>query len=59
MYECVILYRVHTGHVRAVVDPGGNIRTFANLDEAITYCDSKKLFKIGDIDHQIVELDEL
>jgi hypothetical protein len=61
MIECVILYRDKDERIQFVRDPEdpSEIAVFPHLDAAIAYCDSTKLFKSGQVDHQIVELDEL
>jgi hypothetical protein len=60
MSECVILYRVND-RLKYVPDPEdpGEFAIFPDLDAAIAYCDTNKLFRSGQLDHQIVELDEL
>ena len=62
MTECVVLYRGDgDGRIEIVrdhVNPD-EIAVFADLDAAIAYCDTSQLFKSGQVDHQIVELDEL
>ena len=59
MHECIIVYRDEGEHISVVRNIDGSIKVFPDLDAAITYCDNNKLYKSGQIDHQIVELDEL
>jgi hypothetical protein len=63
MNACVILFRVNGGPVMAVMEctPENEYRIleYPNLDAAITYADANKLFRSGQADYQIVELDEL
>lgn len=60
--ECVILYRL-AGTVHAVLQtaPGEDdrIAVYPNMDAAISYTDTNKLFQSGQADWQIVELDQL
>jgi hypothetical protein len=61
MTECVILYRGKDERIRFVRDPEdpSEIAVFPHLDAVIAYCYTSKLFKSGQADYQIVELDEL
>jgi hypothetical protein len=61
MVECIILYRL-AGNVHAVMTIASGedrIFIFSDLDAAVTYANSNSLFKSGQADYQIVELDEL
>jgi hypothetical protein len=61
MTECVILYRGKDERIQFVRDPEdpGEIAVFPYFDAAIAYCGTSELFKSGQADYQIVELDEL
>jgi hypothetical protein len=41
------------------MDCGVSVAVFANRDEAVAYVDANKLFQSGQVDYQIVVLDEL
>ena len=61
MSECIIVYRDKEARIQFVRDPEdpSEIAVFPHFDAAIAYCDTSELFKSGEADHQIVELDEL
>jgi hypothetical protein len=55
----IIVYCVNGGSVEVVMNCGVSVAVFANRDEAVAYVDANKLFQSGQVDYQIVVLDEL
>ena len=64
--RAIILYRINGGPVQAVVN-GETIHEFDNRDDALAIIDMDRspesqlaqLFEAGQLDYQLVELDEL
>jgi hypothetical protein len=58
-YECVILYRTHSGHIDFIRADGNelDISVFLNHDDAVAYAEQNSLLQA--VPYQIVELDEL
>ena len=57
--ECVILYRNKGGGVEFVAAEHGSMFVFSNDEEADEYIQKNALFQSGQVDFQIVELNEL
>ena len=57
--ECIIAYRVNGGRVRMVMDEEDEIAIFPHEGKAIAYAYANALFRSGQADHQIIELDDL
>jgi hypothetical protein len=58
--DTIIAYRVNGALVQIVTwDHDGTVAVFPEHEAAVIYADANPLFASGQVDYQIIELDEL